>query len=90
LQSTLDNLRSNGAGVERLGAVSVDGVDGQLLRFARLTADLQRYTVQEAVWAKNDRGWVLAVASSPASAETVAAALRTMVGCFRTERRPQS
>jgi hypothetical protein len=85
LQAVLDNLRSMGAGVERLGSISVDGVTGQLVRFARLTADQQRYTVQQVVWAKEDRGWVLAGASSVISSDMLGATLRTMASCFRSD-----
>lgn len=84
LEVVLTNLRAVGLGTEDLGTARVNGADAELLRFARLTASGQRYTVQEAVWAQGGYGWVLSISSPPESAERAAAMIRVMLGCFRT------
>lgn len=84
LEVALTNLRAVGLGTEHLDAVQMNGVDVELLRYARLTSTGQRYTVQEAVWAQGGYGWVLSVSSPSASAERAAAMIQVMLGCFRT------
>jgi hypothetical protein len=83
VDDVLANLRGAGLGVEVLDSLSVDGVLAERLRFNRLTAQGQRYTVQQVVWASGTYGWVAGVSSAPADADRVAGMLRTMLGCFR-------
>jgi hypothetical protein len=84
LDVALTNLRAVGLGTELLGVVRLGNVDVQRLRFARLTATGQRYTVQEAIWAQTDYGWILSVSTPPAEAERAAALMALILGCFRT------
>lgn len=84
LEDVLANLRAAGLGVEDLGATEVNGTTGERLRFARLTATGQRYTVHQIVWTQDGRGWILAVSAPPAYADRAAAVIAVMLGCFRT------
>jgi hypothetical protein len=83
LEVVLANLRAAGLGVERVGATRVNGVEAQQVRFPRLTASGERYSVQEIVWAHDGRGWVAAISSPPANEAVMAATIATMTGCFR-------
>ena len=84
LDVVLTNLRAVGLGTEVLGVERLGDVDVQRLRFARLTATGQRYTVQEAIWAQADYGWVLSVSTPPAEAERAAALMAVILSCFRS------
>jgi hypothetical protein len=84
LDVVLANLRAVGIGVERLGATSVNGVEAEKLRFPRLTASGERYSVQEIVWAQDGRGWVAGISSPPAIEDVMAAIIAAMTACFRS------
>lgn len=79
----IQNLRAAGVGVELLGTTTVDSVSAALLRSSRLTNEGQRYIVQQAVWARDGRGWVLAISSSVASEEPMRETMMKMLACFR-------
>ena len=84
LSDVLANLRGAGFGVEQLDATTVDGVRAERLRFNRLTADGQRYTIQQVVWANGIQGWVASASSLPGDTDDVAALVATMLSCFHT------
>lgn len=83
-QSAIENLRSTGAGVERVGTSTVQGVRAELIRFARLTSAGQRYEVRQAIWAADGYGWVISASVPPASVDEMSAAMSVMLACFRS------
>jgi hypothetical protein len=84
VEGVLLNLRSAGYGVERVGAVSVEGLRAERLSFSRLTARQDRYLVQQIVWADGGRGWVLSSASPVSSADSLSHVLLVIAACFST------
>ncbi len=84
----IQNLRNKGVGVQLLGTLAVDGTIAQVISFAKLAEGGQRYTVREALWSKNDIGWVAAFASDPNAEATVQLVFEQMLACFRTVGRP--